>query len=755
MSLAQIEHKMSPKITRALTLSGRYFSKKDLIHVQQTLKTYPDLSLTELAATLCENLHWTTARGRNKINACLKALEMMQKLDLVVLPVRAPRKKRQPKTVVWTAQSMPGNEVACDLSALSNVRLEQVTEKADVDLWKELIDRYHYLSYHHPIGASLKYFIVADYPQRQILGCLFFSAATWHIKDRDQWIGWTKQDREKRLNRVVNNKRFLILPWVNVPNLASHALALSLRQLREHWHQAHGYRPVLVETFVDDARYKGSCYQAANWQCIGKTSGKDWKDKTHPQNKAGTVKSIWVYPLQYNYQAILKGEPVTYKKTVVDANFLQLWGKVSTIISTLCLDYDDRWQKRKRVIDSMLLVFLIFRLVFSKNSQGYGTTITEFWHNCHRMKFPLPQKHPIAASAFTEARKKLDATIFKDLNKQIIQACGDRPEDLWRGHRLFAIDGSKINLPRELLNAGYQTPQENKHYPQGLLSCCYKLKSNVPYDFNLVRHRNERRCADQHLKALQANDVCVYDRGYFSYASLNLHHLAGVHPVYRLKRRTGKQIDAFINSNETDKIITLMPGKERQKQISQDYPNMEFIPLKMRLIKYKINGTAYFLGTTLLDSPYTIETLKEVYHARWGVEELYKVSKQFIEVDDFHGHSERTVKQELFAHFVLITMSRLCSDASEHLLHSLLNFNDDENDKTEQAIKVNFKNTLNTVSRHLEEILFAPAHHIQQVIGELVHSISRYYQKKRPGRHYERKSMKPVKKGISGWAHSA
>ena len=243
----------------------------------------------------------------------------------------------------------------------------------------------------------------------------------------------------------------------------------------------------------------------------------------------------------------------------------------------------------------------------------------------------------------------------------------------------------------------------------------------------------------------------MYDRGYYSYASLNRHHYAGVYAVYRLKRRTGKQIDDFISSGEKDKIITLMPNNERQKIIQQDDPDMVFIPLKMRLVKYEINGHRYYLGTTLLDSQYTLEALKDVYHARWGVEELYKVSKQWIEVDDFHGRSERTVKQELFAHFVLITMSRLCSDASENLLHSLLNIDTDKQEKPEHVIQVNFKNTLTTVSRQLEEILFAPAQQIQQIIADVVHSISRYYYKIRPGRHYERKSMRPMKKWSSGW----
>lgn len=217
---------------------------------------------------------------------------------------------------------------------------------------------------------------------------------------------------------------------------------LDLGRLREDWHQIHGYRPVLVETFVDDSQYHGTCYHAANWQCIGKTSDKDWNDQANPPNRDGSIKSILVYPLQSNFRAILKNEPVDHRTGLIDEDFLHLWGKVATIIAEVAEDFDARWQKRKRVINSLLLVFLIFRLVLSKNTQGYGATITEFWQNCHRMKFPLPQKHPISASSFTEARKKLDETIFKELNQRITQACPERLRDLWFGHRLFAVDGN-------------------------------------------------------------------------------------------------------------------------------------------------------------------------------------------------------------------------------------------------------------------------------------------------------------------------
>lgn len=736
---------MTAPITKPLTLSGRYFSKKELRYIQQTIESFPNLSFTELAQTLCEHLRWFTPTGRNKINACFTVLEKMQKHGLVVLPERQQKKKRQQKKIIWSAQSDACDMIDCDLDALGKVRLEVVTGKADIRLWNELVDRYHYLHYKHPMASAIKYFIVADQPQRQILGCLLFSAPVWHLADRDEWIGWNKRDREQRLNRVINNSRFLILPWVNVPNLASFALSLVSRQIADDWQAMHAVRPVLIETFVDDSRYSGTCYQAANWQGIGKTSGKDWKADT--KNLDGTVKSIFVQPLQANFRAVLKNLPDVHKKSTLDTDFLNLWGNVVATISEVAADFDALWQKRKRLIDSLLLVFLIFRLVLSKNSQSYGTTISEFWHHCHRMKFPLPQKAPICASAFADARKKLDESIFQVLNTRILQVGEDKLQQRWFGHHLFAVDGSKINLPRELLDAGYSTPSDNAYYPQGLLSCCYQLRSKVPYDFDLVSHGNERKCAIKHLKALRKDDVVIYDRGYFSYAMLHQHAQTGIHAIFRLQKKAGKAIEAFMESDKTDQIITLLPLADRQREIRKHDPNINFIPLKLRLIKYVIDGNSYAIGTTLMDSKYTLEDFRHVYHERWGVEELYKSSKQLMEVDDFHGRSERGVKQELFAHFVLITMSRLCSNESEGLLNNLINPDStQETTDTGAEIQVNFKNTLTTVSRYLEDIFFAPARCVKNVMTDIIHSISRYHQKVRTGRSYERKSRKPISK---------
>ena len=250
---------MPTPITKPLTLSGRYFSKKELRFVQQMLKSFPNLSLTELAQTLCEHLGWVTARGRNKHNACLSALERLEQLGYLRLPQKRSHKTREVKRISWSERTSSGLPIEGSLEALGSITLRVVTEEAEVALWNEYVDRYHYLHYKHPIGASLKYFILAEKPDRPILGCLLFSASVWHLWDRDQWIGWDRKDREKRLNLVINNNRFLIFPWVNVSNLASKTLSIVTRRLPQDWQTAHGYRPVLIETFVDPSHYSGAC----------------------------------------------------------------------------------------------------------------------------------------------------------------------------------------------------------------------------------------------------------------------------------------------------------------------------------------------------------------------------------------------------------------------------------------------------------------------------------------------------------------
>ena len=215
-------------------------------------------------------------------------------------------------------------------------------------------------------------------------------------------------------------------------------------------------------------------------------------------------------------------------------------------------------------------------------------------------------------------------------------------------------------MPRPLIDAGYDTPSAQAHYPQGLLSCLYRLQSRLPVDFDLCPHNNERTAALAHLKALQASDVIVYDRGYYSFELLCAHRQHSLHAVFRMRRNSGTAIDRFIASDQADTIVSILPGPEALRDLSRKQPGSSWQPVPLRLVKYTHGGTEYILGTTLLDRRrYRVADLSDLYHARWGIEELYKVSKQLLEVDQFHGRSERLVKQELFAHFNLIAMTRL------------------------------------------------------------------------------------------------
>jgi hypothetical protein len=178
-----------------------------------------------------------------------------------------------------------------------------VTTQEDRERWKAYLQTYHYLGYRHPFGAHLGYFIVSESRQQE-LGCLVFSAsASWALAPRDQWIGWEEGQRKKALSLILSNDRFLIFPWVEVPHLASHALSLATKQIADDWVRAYGYRPVLIETFVDPTRYTGACYRAANWQCLGQTQGRGLDDPRHEHRE--TKKDIFVYPLQADWRRCL------------------------------------------------------------------------------------------------------------------------------------------------------------------------------------------------------------------------------------------------------------------------------------------------------------------------------------------------------------------------------------------------------------------------------------------------------------------
>lgn len=355
------------------------------------------------------------------------------------------------------------------------------------------------------------------------------------------------------------------------------------------------------------------------------------------------------------------------------------------------------------------------------------------------MGIPLPQETPVSSSAFCSARAKLDENVFKVLHSKILQQVEPNTEDLWKGHGIFAVDGSKLNLPRQLIKPGYRTPSDNAHYPQGLLSCLYQLKSKVPVDFDLVSHGDERALATTHLEALSENDVVVYDRGYYSYGLLLAHRKRKIHSVFRLKATASSVVKLFSESDRTDEVIDILPSEYFMAKNHEKHPRLNCQSLPLRLVKYTKAGTTYLLGTTLMDQKkYGIEDLSDIYHSRWGVEELYKISKELMTIEDFHGQSERGVKQEIFAHFVLITLTRLFSNRCEESFNS--------KSTADEKLKTNFKNCLITVARNIESLFLQQAALLNKTINTIVASISLCRQKLRPNRSYDRCSRKPIGK---------
>jgi len=277
--------------TYAKRYSGRTFGPEEIEYVRTLIHEHPEASRQQLSYRVCEDFDWRKADGSLKDMSCRVALLRMHREGLIELP--APRHKVNPCRAFArrTVQAEPGPVLEAAVHELPDLRLALV-DRSGSALWNEYIDRYHYLGYKPLPGAQLRYFAYAG---ERLVGLLGFGAAAWKTGPRDAWIGWSREQRRRNLDGVVNQARFLILPWIRVQGLASKLLGMSARGLAEDWAGCYGYRPVLLETFVEVERYAGTCYRAANWSCVGQTQGRG-KLGDHRLGQV-PIKSVWVYPL--------------------------------------------------------------------------------------------------------------------------------------------------------------------------------------------------------------------------------------------------------------------------------------------------------------------------------------------------------------------------------------------------------------------------------------------------------------------------
>jgi hypothetical protein len=276
--------------------SGSVFAAQQIERIRALIREHPQASRQQLSYRVCEVFGWRKSDGSLKDMSCRVALLRMHREGLIELPV--PRHKVNPCRAFAqrTAQAQPGPRFEAVVHELDDLRLEPV-ERQSSALWNEYIDRYHYLGYKPLPGAQLRYFAYAgDRP----VGLLGFGAAAWKTGPRDAWIGWSREQRQRNLGGVVNNARFLIVPWVCVASLASKLLSMASRVLPQDWEGRYGYRPVLLETFVEAERFAGTCYRAASWTCVGQTQGRG-KLGDHRLGPV-PVKTVWVYPLARDFR---------------------------------------------------------------------------------------------------------------------------------------------------------------------------------------------------------------------------------------------------------------------------------------------------------------------------------------------------------------------------------------------------------------------------------------------------------------------
>ena len=277
---------------------------EDVAYIRTFAKRFPALSRTELTCTLCEHLDWLTPAGQPKFEACSKLLARLEQAGELRLPSLQQHKSHPgPRSCAPKLPSVrtdPPAPLVQSLSQLDPVRLRWVSDAAEESLWNAYVERYHPLGYKKPFGYWARYFIDAGAHR---LGCILLSGAAKALTPRDRWIGWDDRQRLKHLPWVLNNSRFLLFPWVAVANLASHVLGQLVRRVGDDWEARWGYRPVLLETFVDPARFRGSCYRAAGWELLGRTTG---EGLVRPGQQYRTrPKLIFAKPLQADFRRLL------------------------------------------------------------------------------------------------------------------------------------------------------------------------------------------------------------------------------------------------------------------------------------------------------------------------------------------------------------------------------------------------------------------------------------------------------------------
>ncbi|HLK65351.1 MAG TPA: Druantia anti-phage system protein DruA [Bryobacteraceae bacterium] len=287
---------------------GHEVTDKEWQLIEEITRDFCKLPLTELAGTVCELLEWRRPNGGLKSTECYLFLQNLRERGMLPwLPEPKPMIKRPAREIAPDHATDPQPPLNGPLSQYAPVIFERIEDADARLLFRQFIHRYHYLGHKQACGAQLRYFIRSRHDPNQLLACLLFTSAAWKMAPRDEYIGWNADVRPQNLPRIINQSRFLIMPWVKIPHLASHILGLSIQQLRVDWEKFYGVRPVLMETLVDRDQYPGTCYRAANWVSVGITTGRGRMDRFNQTQNSR--KEIFLYPMVRSWQKQLREPP--------------------------------------------------------------------------------------------------------------------------------------------------------------------------------------------------------------------------------------------------------------------------------------------------------------------------------------------------------------------------------------------------------------------------------------------------------------
>ncbi|HIG31153.1 MAG TPA: DUF4338 domain-containing protein [Verrucomicrobiales bacterium] len=278
---------------------GRIISVEDIEFIRRLISDNPQLSRRRLSVRLCEAWNWVQPNGALRDMVCRGMMLQRHRSGLIRLP-----EPRQSPTNPLVRPRRPQPMPACDpdriegnLSQLGELEFRQVRPTPQDGLFGSLIQSHHYLGYTQPVGEHLKFII---YARGVPVACMAWSSAPRHLGPRDRFIRWSGQQRRDNIAGIAYNTRFLILPWVKVPNLASHLLSRMAKILSEQWEKLYNHPIQLLETFIDPTRFRGTCHRAANWIYLGLTTGRGKNDHTYKPNRS--LKQLWVYPLGKDFR---------------------------------------------------------------------------------------------------------------------------------------------------------------------------------------------------------------------------------------------------------------------------------------------------------------------------------------------------------------------------------------------------------------------------------------------------------------------